>query len=580
MRRYFTTLLLLAVLCFSRQCFSQTATDTITFRLSANNENNVALLRWEDLGDGVYYDVYRRLPMQEDYRLLVTTDTILYADTIARSVCHDTVSYRIKAWVGETFCQSNRMLLFFHDEEPTRSCTLRTVTVDTATQRMVLSWNLSPDDDIMGYVIHKGTNGSGPGSRWLAYDTVWGKESNEYLCPQLDLSVVHAFRLFAFDSCFQGSPLTPPYQNISLRAMVPECSRQLTARWTPYINMPNSLASYELLLNIDGTGWQQKAIKTPGDTLYCNTALPNAAQNVKVLVRAISGDMQDTVYSNIVNIPLSNAGVIGYLRLNDVSVSDDNSAIVLKGSVDSTFQAQGYNLYRNSDAGWQRCTMLPYQGTGTLFYKDVRVNPAVAGYLYRLGVPDGCGSNESYSNEMSSMFLRIATSDDRLLQLSWNAPAEGIGATYQVLRRKEGSASWQLLGSTGNTTYTDDISLLGNLSEALYYRVALIDDDTMQSNFVRYAQEVRIYAPNAFTPSREDNNRFCVSCCFLPPDSYEMYIYSRQGQQLFSSTDMYECWDGTLGGEPVPQGVYVWLIKYRDADGWEAAQKGTVLLLR
>lgn len=579
MKRYFPTLLLLA-LCFACRCYSQTATDTVPFRLSANNENNVALLRWENLGNGVYYDVWRRLPMQENYQLLVTTDTILYADTIARSVCHDTVSYRVLAWIGETFYQSNRMLLFFHDEEPTRRCTLKNATVDIATQRLVLSWNPSPDDDIMGYVIHKGTNGSRPGSRWLVYDTVWGKESNTYICPQLDLGEVHAFRIFAFDSCFQSSPLTPPYQNISLKAMVPECSRQLIVQWTPYINMPNSLASYELLLDIDDAGWQPAMTIAPDDTLYSKISLPGAGYKVRVLVRAISENRSDTVYSNIVDLQLSNVGVIGYLQLDDVSVSDDNSAVVLKGSVDSTFQVQGYNLYRNSGDGWQLCSRLPFRGTSSLFHEDATAYPSAISYSYRLGVPDGCGSNESYSNEMSSMLLSTTASDDRLLRLSWNTPTKGSDAMYQVLRRKESDASWQLLGNTDNTTFVDDISLLGNLHEALYYRVKLIDDDTMQSNFVRYAQKVRIYAPNAFIPSQDGNNKFCVFCSFLPPDSYEMYIYNRQGQQLFSSTDMSECWDGTIGGAPVPQGVYVWLVKYRNTEGKEATQKGTVLLLR
>lgn len=579
MKNYLSLILTLIFLATSCHAEAQEATDTVSFRLSASSENNVALLRWQDLGDGVVYDVYRRLPMQEEYQLLVTTDTILYYDTIARSVCHDTVSYRVAAWVGETYYRSNRMLLSFRDVDPTRVCTLKTASVDAATQHLVLSWYPSPDDDIMGYVIHKGTNGSSSGSRWLAYDTVWGKASHEYICPPLDLEAVHAFRLFAFDSCFRASLLTPPYQNIALRVAVPECSRQLFAHWTPYINMPNMLITYELLLDIDGAGWQTSATVAPDDSLLSTIHLSSTVRKVRAVVRAVGNNEGDTAYSNIVELQLSDVDVAGYLTMDEVSVSDDNNAVMLKGSVDSTFHVQGYNLYRNSGEGWQLCSRLPFTGSSELAYEDATVRPSDVGYAYRFGVPDGCGSNEKYSNEMRTIFLSVATTDDRLL-LSWNAPMENTNAQYRVLRRLESGATWQLVGSTDNTSFVDDISLLGDLHEALYYKVVLQAGNTMQSNNVRYAQEVKVYAPNAIIPSQDNNNKFCVFSSFLSPDSYELFIYNRQGQLLFSSTQMSECWDGTLSGEPLPQGVYVWLVKYRDEDGKPASRKGTVLLLR
>lgn len=69
-----------------------------------------------------------------------------------------------------------------------------------------------------------------------------------------------------------------------------------------------------------------------------------------------------------------------------------------------------------------------------------------------------------------------------------------------------------------------------------------------------------IYFPNAFSPDGDGWNEF-----FGPNghyiESFEMQIFNRWGELIYTTSDILAPWDGTYGGSPAPTGVYVY--KYR-----------------
>lgn len=88
------------------------------------------------------------------------------------------------------------------------------------------------------------------------------------------------------------------------------------------------------------------------------------------------------------------------------------------------------------------------------------------------------------------------------------------------------------------------------------------------------------YAPNAFTPERPDNNVFRVYTA-NEQENFSVYIYDRNGRQIYTSTDLHFTWDGNYNGTKCPQGTYAWIVRYR-RPGTEdiVTQKGTVTLIR
>ncbi len=90
------------------------------------------------------------------------------------------------------------------------------------------------------------------------------------------------------------------------------------------------------------------------------------------------------------------------------------------------------------------------------------------------------------------------------------------------------------------------------------------------------------YIPNAFTPNGDGlNDRFFI--LGLPPENitkFNIRIFNRWGQVVYSSMDILEGWDGKMNGEICPEGNYVWVIYYEDDKKTTTSNKGTVMLLR
>lgn len=90
---------------------------------------------------------------------------------------------------------------------------------------------------------------------------------------------------------------------------------------------------------------------------------------------------------------------------------------------------------------------------------------------------------------------------------------------------------------------------------------------------------VDLYVPSAFTPNGEGlNDNFKVVGADVI--AYEIQIYNRYGENVFTSTDITKPWDGTFKQEPCASDVYTWLIQATIKGMGPISKKGTVTLLR
>ena len=100
-------------------------------------------------------------------------------------------------------------------------------------------------------------------------------------------------------------------------------------------------------------------------------------------------------------------------------------------------------------------------------------------------------------------------------------------------------------------------------------------------------QRVALYAPNAFTPLRDNNQRFIIVGYGILES--ELYIYNREGLLVYSATTSHPDgkldtgWDGRRDdGTLCPQGNYVWKLIYVTVDSHHKKQSevGNVLLIK
>ena len=92
-------------------------------------------------------------------------------------------------------------------------------------------------------------------------------------------------------------------------------------------------------------------------------------------------------------------------------------------------------------------------------------------------------------------------------------------------------------------------------------------------------KDALLFTPSAFTPNNDGLNDWFGPIGKVPAD-YSLQIYDRNGSLFFRSNSTYYLWDGKVNGQLQPNGVYVYLIQYKDRMGKMIMKKGTVALLR
>jgi gliding motility-associated-like protein len=89
-----------------------------------------------------------------------------------------------------------------------------------------------------------------------------------------------------------------------------------------------------------------------------------------------------------------------------------------------------------------------------------------------------------------------------------------------------------------------------------------------------------IFIPNAFTPNGDHLNDLFKAKVFGNIISFRLQVYNQWGQQVFSTDNPGDGWDGKMKGEPADPGVFVWLCTYQLEGRKPSIQKGTVTLIR
>ena len=121
------------------------------------------------------------------------------------------------------------------------------------------------------------------------------------------------------------------------------------------------------------------------------------------------------------------------------------------------------------------------------------------------------------------------------------------------------------LWSTGETS-----SIITVSSPGTYWVRSIRNCDTVENVFNVIADPVcfelkdDIFVPTAFTPNNDQINDLLI-IQGRNVTAFEMKIYDRWGQVVFSSSSIDESWDGTINGEPAPVATYACRIRYRNA---------------
>ncbi|HXD79714.1 MAG TPA: gliding motility-associated C-terminal domain-containing protein [Puia sp.] len=146
--------------------------------------------------------------------------------------------------------------------------------------------------------------------------------------------------------------------------------------------------------------------------------------------------------------------------------------------------------------------------------------------------------------------------------------------------------SWSFGDGTTSDQQAPPDHLFPQAGEETKYPVTLVAGDSLgckdtATQVIDVLKTCFIAVPGAFTPNGDGVNDYLYPLNALKAVNLEFRIYNRWGQLVFETTDWLKRWDGTIGGQQAPAGVYVWMLSYVDGDtGKRIFQKGTSLLIR
>ncbi|MEL7529965.1 MAG: PKD domain-containing protein [Bacteroidota bacterium] len=99
---------------------------------------------------------------------------------------------------------------------------------------------------------------------------------------------------------------------------------------------------------------------------------------------------------------------------------------------------------------------------------------------------------------------------------------------------------------------------------------------------IEVKQIIEVYLPSAFTPNQDGrNDTYKIGAYNINFEAFNIQIFGRWGQKIYESSDPNFAWDGKdLQGANVPEGVYVYHVRYQDNDGNDYFDSRTITLLR
>lgn len=287
-----------------------------------------------------------------------------------------------------------------------------------------------------------------------------------------------------------------------------------------------------------------------------------------------------TLTGSGVKFMLQNISTAGTLDLTDKELRAVTNTVFHTNTVSNSVLAIHNEGFVSADegGGLSRATA----GSGTYFYP---LGSTVNNFKIRPITIEPLGAENTYKARYAPGPTPLST--QRGPELFYVNPI-----FYHYVERTEGVADaaltvfyddvedgfFETLASLQSDFWRDNIgtaesSTLGTSPELKSFRTPDYNFISAEVALAAYASE--LFIPNVFSPNEDGRNDV-----FKPrgtePFEYELRIYDRWGNLVFSSTDIDTGWDGTFNGKPMNSAVFVYYI----LSGGSVIDKGNVTLLR
>lgn len=481
---------------------------------------------------------------------------------------------------GETVLQSDT--LDNRIPEPPTLSSLRVV--DDA---VVLTWDPSPSPETESYVVYRQTS--------MGTTPIATVPASQLSYSDPDASAQDGIELYfvtAVDACGSNSLFQYEYETLFLTAAAPDsCSGSVLLEGSggPVNGELFSWSEIELFVSVNGGPYNAAGVFPATGAFTYDQA--NDGENLCFYYETLQ-DNGERSRSSVTCVDVNILQPIREIFLTGVSVDGDSYTV--NWIWDATARFTGARVVRIEPSGNEvniELALGSLPGNDLASFTDTSVNVNTAGYRYRIEASDECG-NQVSSNTLAPILLS-GVRTNQSYQLEWSPYASPFPADVRYrLFRQSGAGDIEV--SSGSSTTAEDRFDPSDPDQQTqcYYVVAEVTltlpdgsstTTTVRSNvFCPPPAELAVYVPNAIHPGSiyEENQAFRPYLGPYQVSDYQLQVFDRWGGLLFQSQEITQGWDGTLAGDPLPNGTYYYYIYFTTPQGNERALRGTVNLLR
>lgn len=437
------------------------------------------------------------------------------------------------------------------------------VTVDEDNVR--IEWERSDNDKVHAYVIYKSTS-----TGTIPIDTVYN--ASAYIDTEVDVySKSEYYYVLSLDECMNPSLFDIVHRTIFAEAEVDSCSRAITLTWNPYEGWGDELVEYGVyeVDKSDGTEELLGTVEPAAPEFTVNDV--RDAQEYCYEIRARHSDGRVS-YSQKLCITPSIARPVRYAHIFKADVQLDGDVEV---GWEWNADAQLADAFLRGELGGN-VNEIPFAGINPIAAMETLIdevtNPSAGPIQYTINSYDVCDTSYR-SDPVSTIYLSVEDTPDFTVEMWWTAMEveKRSGIEYFMERTVQNQVVEKLpIGSGDLSAFTfafdqNDMEIYEScyrVGADFYYEGegGARRKVTMHSNVACPEFDIRVQVPNALV-YQGVNAEF--KPLFLTPnliEKYSMEIFSRNGQQVFSTQDVNVGWDGTADGKILPQGVYVYKI--------------------
>ncbi len=152
----------------------------------------------------------------------------------------------------------------------------------------------------------------------------------------------------------------------------------------------------------------------------------------------------------------------------------------------------------------------------------------------------------------------------------------GVPITLFANSNSNSTVTW----SDGSVSPTLTVTKEGNYSATATNSCTIVFDEIK----VDYIEcPCTVFYPNAFSPNHDGKNEKFDVIVQCETQSFQIKIWNRWGQEMFSTNDPKISWDGMYDGKACEEGIYTMILQYRGYIGERlktVSQKGMISLIR